>query len=196
MIESASRAGKYTERVHSVRAVQGLTDLHSALSPYLIKESSRHQYPATLQSRMKQATTKRVPNRGSWQPGQSGNVRGRPRTGLAFAEAVRERIDPHVVLDLVVRLLEDEATPIAQRLASALPFVHAGFVKPPTGLDVSVSKSTDEAAYSHLTDDQIRELLAAHDRVLTSADGHPMATRAHDDEKPEQAPVVALTTDA
>ena len=79
---------------------------------------------------MKQAT-RRVPNRGSWTPGQSGNPRGRPRSGLAFAEAVRERINPHAVLDLVERHLADEGVPIAERLHSLLPYIHAGFVRPP-----------------------------------------------------------------
>lgn len=105
---------------------------------------------------------RRTPNAGSWKPGTSGNPNGRPRSGLAFAEAVRERIDPHQVLDLVARHLEDEDVPIAQRLATVLPYLHAGFVKPPTTTDVNVSTgaAAEAARLDAIPIEERRRLLA------------------------------------
>jgi hypothetical protein len=64
--------------------------------------------------------------------GPSPNPGGRPRSGTAFADAVRRRIDPDQVLDLVQRYIADETVPIDKRLAVVLPYVHSGFLKPPT----------------------------------------------------------------
>lgn len=110
---------------------------------------------------MKQAKgTQRVPNRGSWKPGQSGNPHGRPRTGLALAEAIRERIDPHKVIDLLESHLADDKVPAAQRLAAALPWMHAGFMKPPTSVDVTTTNTAPAYDLSALTDAELAELEA------------------------------------
>jgi len=108
----------------------------------------------------KATTTKRAPNQTSWKPGQSGNAAGRPRSGLAFAEAARRRIDPDVVLDLVVRCLADEDVPIAQRLMTVLPFVHAGYLKPPVTTDLNVNGSGAPVRdFGAMSIDERRELL-------------------------------------
>lgn len=36
------------------------------------------------------------------------NLKGRPRSGLAFAEAVREKCDPHALIDIVLRIARGE----------------------------------------------------------------------------------------
>ncbi len=124
-----------------------------------------HHGPVTLQIRMNQAKpksgAKRVPNAGSWAPGRSGNPNGRPRSGLAFAEAVRERIDPHKVLDLMERHLADDDVPVAQRLATLLPYIHAGLVKPPTDTNIAITgATTDGASWDAVPLEARREKLA------------------------------------
>lgn len=99
----------------------------------------------------KQARSKRQPpsRRGkgptttSWKPGQSGNPRGRPRSGLAFAERVRERVDPDLVIDLAMRVAEDEELSPAARLNALWPLIDRGFIKPPTTLAATVSAAVE-----------------------------------------------------
>ena len=69
---------------------------------------------------------------------------------MAFADAIRTRIDPEAVLDLVCRLLADEETPIAQRLSSALPFLHAGYLKPPTDANINVNSGAAHEEHAWL----------------------------------------------
>ena len=110
-----------------------------------------------------QATKPRVPNKGSWAKGVSGNPSGRrPRPALAFAEKVRERVDPDMVIDLAMRVAQDEKLSPEQRLAALWPLIDRGFIKPPAGLDVSVTNgnATDDNTFSHLTLERRRELLA------------------------------------
>lgn len=76
--------------------------------------------------------------RGRYAPGTTGNAAGRPRSGLALAEAIRRRVDPERILDLVDRLLADETVPVADRLAAVLPWMGAGYLKPPTTAAVAI----------------------------------------------------------
>jgi hypothetical protein len=103
------------------------------------------------------ARKKRVPNRGSFKPGQpSPNPGGRPRSGLALATAIRERIDPHSVLDLVVRYLSDESVPLQDRLHTLLPWLHAGYLKPPQTSALHITSETlDTGKYSHLSEAEV-----------------------------------------
>ena len=77
-----------------------------------------------------------------WKPGQSGNPKGRPRSGLAFAERVRERIDPDLVIDLALRVAADETISAERRLEALLPLIDRGFIKPPTTIAARV-ETTD-----------------------------------------------------
>lgn len=95
--------------------------------------------------------------------GPSPNPGGRPRQGLAFADAARRRIDPDVLFDLLDRYLADEEVPIDKRLAAALPYVHAGYLKPPTAtqLNVTGSLTTSERPYAELPLEELRARIAA-----------------------------------
>lgn len=112
-------------------------------------------------SGMEQSSSKpRQANRGSWKPGQSGNPHGRPRCGMALAEAIRSRIDPHQVVDLVQRHLEDEAIPIADRLQVVLPWMHSGFLRPPATIAATIeTNSTSQRDWGALDIDARRALL-------------------------------------
>lgn len=44
---------------------------------------------------------KRPATPGSWKPGVSGNPKGRPKSGLALADMIRERLDPETMREFV-----------------------------------------------------------------------------------------------
>lgn len=82
------------------------------------------------------------PTPGSFKPGVSGNPAGRPRRGSAFAERVRERVDPDLVIDLAMKVAEDERLSPQERLRELWPLIDRGFIKPPTNAHVSVESSS------------------------------------------------------
>ena len=86
--------------------------------------------------------TGRDPATGRFGPGNKGNPKGRPRSGLAFAERVRERIDPDLVIDLALRVAADETISAERRLEALLPLIDRGFIKPPTTIAARV-ETTD-----------------------------------------------------
>jgi hypothetical protein len=95
----------------------------------------------------------------SWKPGQSGNPKGRPRSGLAFAERVRERIDPDLVIELALQVAaDDELSPLV-RLNALLPLVDRGFQKPATAITATVTPSEPAFDVSSLPVEKQRALL-------------------------------------
>lgn len=78
----------------------------------------------------------------AWPKGVSGNPAGRPKKLEAFAERVRERVDPDLVIDLAMRVAEDEKLAPSTRLAALWPLVDRGWVKPPADARVHVEGST------------------------------------------------------
>jgi len=100
------------------------------------------------------------PTAGSWRKGVSGNPAGRPRSPSAFAERVRERVDPDLVIELALRVATDESLAPAERLRELWPLVQQGWTKPPAGLAVHVDASVARRDWSALSDADMRELLA------------------------------------
>lgn len=102
------------------------------------------------------------PTPGSWPKGVSGNPTGRPRHGLAFAEKVRERVNPDMVIDLAMRVAEDETLSPAERLTALWPLVDRGFIKPPQTIDATLTNGNASSSYSldHLSLDERRDMLA------------------------------------
>lgn len=96
--------------------------------------------------------------------GPSPNPKGRPRVGLALADAIRRRMSPDTLIDLALRLAGDETVSVADRVAALLPLYDRGYVRPPTATLLRLE--TEEVApardYSRLTLDQRRTLLALH----------------------------------
>lgn len=106
------------------------------------------------------------PTPSSWKPGQSGNPRGRPRAGLAFAERIRERLDPDLVIELALRLASDESVPLERRLASLMPLMAAGYLRPPSDATLTIAQVTSGAQIAaRLPDDVLRALLDAHQQA-------------------------------
>lgn len=84
------------------------------------------------------------PTATSFKPGVSGNPKGRTpmRHGLAFAERVRERVSPDLVIDLAMRVAENEKMDPAARLAALWPLIDRGFIKPPTSITATIETSS------------------------------------------------------
>lgn len=102
---------------------------------------------------------KRGPTSTSWRPGRSGNPKGRPRTGLAFAEAVRKHLDPETALAFIIRFCKDETQPYPARVAAMFGLIDRGYVKPPIGVAIA-SIAPPELDFAHLSEDELRERLA------------------------------------
>lgn len=136
-------------------------DTHNTRARVTERDSPRHTPRATLQSRMKQPTSKpRVPNRGSWPKGKSGNPNGRPRTGLAFAERGRAKLDPDEAIDLALSIARDDKVEPERRLAALWGVVDRSYVKPPTTSNVNVNEHDDEPDMSGWSDEAIAKAMA------------------------------------
>lgn len=125
--ENAANALGALECMHQVRAVHPpIRGARVHLRSLAIRPGAA--VAATLLNSMKQP---RVPNAGSFKPGDPRiNRNGRPRTGAALAEAIREQLDPKVALDLLAKFAVDENVPVERRLAVLLPWYQAGYTKP------------------------------------------------------------------
>lgn len=136
---------------------------------------------------MKQQGAKKAPTPASWKPGQSGNPKGRPRTGLAFAERIRERVSPDVVIDLAMAVAADETLTAERRLAALLPLVDRGYTKPPTDQNLHLSQANEasEYDYSKLTVEQLRLRVELDDLArVDSASPRLGEPRDHEEEHP------------
>lgn len=92
--------------------------------------------------------------------GPSLNPKGRPRSGLAFAERVRERIDPDLIIDLAVRVASDETISPERRLEALWPLIDRGFIKPPTTIAAHVQTvASGSRDWSQVSLDERRALL-------------------------------------
>jgi hypothetical protein len=104
---------------------------------------------------------KKLATPGSWKPGQSGNPAGRkPRGGLAFAEAIREHLDPKMAIDLLVRFAADESVSAERRLGVLLPWMQAGYLRPPAQAELSVKAETSERNWHAMSVEKRREIEA------------------------------------
>ena len=106
-----------------------------------------------------------------WKPGQSGNPAGRKPTGLAFAERVREKVDPDIVIDAALKILRT-AEKESDRLAAATFLRDSGWVKPPVQLSIEAHGQVQSYSLAHLTMSEQSEILSALQRARQlSAEG-------------------------
>lgn len=107
------------------------------------------------------------PTPSSWTSGKSGNPRGRPRGGQAFAERVRALVDPDVVIDIALRLAADPAVPDERKLAALLPLIDRGFIKPASAHELTVTSggSATTRDIAAMPIEERRDLLARIRRV-------------------------------
>jgi hypothetical protein len=92
--------------------------------------------------------------------GPSLNPKGRPRAGLALAERIRERLDPDTLLNLAMRVAEDETLSDARKIEILLPLYDRGYVKPPTTIAAQVhTTSSPSRDYSQVPLEERRALL-------------------------------------
>lgn len=147
--------------------------------------------PDTQRKRKPPSRLGKGPTPGSWKPGQSGNYKGGPRSGLALATTIRERIDPNKVLDIVVGFIDDDKIPAADKLGVLLPWLHAGFLKPPTTSALHVTgdgeKLDGARLLACLSDSALAELADAHDRLGLGRGGEE-SSPIDTDEAPDSEP--------
>jgi hypothetical protein len=140
-----------------------------------------------MQNMTEQSAPKRRGNPAWVKGGPSPNPLGRPRTGLAFAERLRERVDPDVAIDLLLQFATDDTVSAERRLATMLPWLAAGYMRPPTTIDASVTSHEPPSDYNldALSVDERRTLAAllAKARVTdpSAADAKPSDVAVVDD---------------
>jgi len=123
---------------------------------------------------------RRPPHR--WQPGTSGNPRGRPPKGSALTDAIRAKVDPAelvaIALDLA-RSGENEST----RIAALAWLRDSGYTKPAERHEIAPG-SCDDADDADLDGLSVAQLRALHEaerfyeerRALILADAAPRPT--------------------
>jgi hypothetical protein len=89
--------------------------------------------------------------------GKSGNPRGRPPTGLALAEKIRETIDPKEMAEIAVAFLRDERNHVRDRISMWNALAERGWVKPPQQHEVVVAPMPT-FDYDALSTDELRTL--------------------------------------
>lgn len=119
--------------------------------------------------------------------GPSLNPKGRPRSGLAFAERVRERIDPDMIIDLAVRVAADETLSPERRLEALWPLIDRGFIKPPTTIAAQVQTVTSSRDWSQVPLEERRALLSQL-RGAPILDGNRVSDPTVTDGKPALSP--------
>lgn len=120
------------------------------------------------------STSKRGPGNPAWVKGAaSPNPRGRPRTGFALAEKIRERVDPDMIISiagqylaLAGKFVDNEKNPLRDRVAVALQRFSAvlaladrGYMRPVSTVAIA-AVTTPEIDLGHLSDDELRLRLA------------------------------------
>jgi hypothetical protein len=123
---------------------------------------------------------------GKWVKGQSGNPKGRPRTGMALAEYFRQHTDVAELHDLAISIARGEGVslerdergrampgpvsiPTARDRLAAMTFIRdTGFFKPAQLVGVGHVDPDDLGGgidYDSLTTEQIDEAIAGYDRM-------------------------------
>lgn len=107
----------------------------------------------------------------SWKKGQSGNSKGRPRSGHSLADAIRRKVDPE---QFVEELLKIAATsPSDQtRLRAMEMLMERGWKKPAQTIEVGPVTDYDELSDEELQaleEETVAELADVEARLLPSA---------------------------
>jgi hypothetical protein len=87
-------------------------------------------------------TAARIPEGRRFQPGQSGNPRGRPKRDLEVAELAR--LYTADAIATLVSLMSDSGAPPSARVAAATAILDRGWGRPPQALDVTQRHSISE----------------------------------------------------
>jgi hypothetical protein len=102
-----------------------------------------------------------------WKPGQSGNPKGRPRSGNALTERIREAVPPDALIKLAHEVITSDRSTDRDKLTAAKLLADWGYHKPAERHEVVsgfAQESEDEHALENCTLDELRELRAIETR--------------------------------
>ena len=80
-------------------------------------------------------TAVRIPDGRRFQPGHSGNPRGRPKRDLEVAGLAR--VHTALAIETLASIISDEWAPPSARIAAATAILDRGWGRPPQALDVT-----------------------------------------------------------
>lgn len=109
----------------------------------------------------------------NWVRGVSGNPRGRPALGLALAQAIRDRVDPHELADAMLEIVRDRSGAARDRVAAFVALADRAWPRLPVAVEVTTTASTAlPAGWDGLSPGE-RLVLLEQMRVLDAVDASP-----------------------
>lgn len=137
----------------------------------------------------------------AWKKGETGNAKGRPRTGNSLAEAIRRRIDPDLYIDKLWEIAE--SSPSDQTRLRALEMLStAGYKRPAQVIEVGPADPFEDMSEEELRaliskdDAELAELEADEPALLADGSGAHGATGAARSITLEAGPGDSRTTEA
>lgn len=74
-----------------------------------------------------------------WKPGQSGNIKGRPKSKHTLSEAIRAGIDPAEMVTIALGILRSPTIPASVKIQMWQVLSDRGWSKPPAQRELTVS---------------------------------------------------------
>lgn len=101
----------------------------------------------------------------TWKKGETGNPKGRPRSGNALTEAIRRKVNVDDFLDDLIRIAKE--SPSDQTRLRAMEILSSlGWKKPAQVVEVGPSDP-----YEDYTEDELKALIAEDDEELAEIEG-------------------------
>ncbi len=82
----------------------------------------------------------------AWKKGQSGNLKGRPPTGLAFGEYVRANVAPKLIVDAALKIIRNPKALDRDKIAAGKFLRESGWSNPVVQLEVSTEITPEQEA--------------------------------------------------
>ncbi len=101
----------------------------------------------------------------TWKKGETGNMKGRPRSGTSLAEVIRRKVDPEKMVEELEKIATESPSEQTRMRAIEL-LMERGWKKPAQVLEVGPANEFED-----LTNEEIAALRAQAQAALVAAEG-------------------------